>query len=188
MFSRDEILRKLLGCFEVFLFMPRGVDRFGSSRKQALKSFFIPILLLPLVMLVMVGLSPGYSWNLLIAIHLIRTVATIALGLGAVYFLTAQFGRSECFYKFLNVSNWYSIPTVILTFPIITAFMFGYDMSLMESYAVFITILGVVYMAFMVRYVFRLPWEIGGFIAIVCLAIDQNLFGVALYVRDWVSI
>ncbi len=188
MFSRDEMLRKLLGCFEVFLFMPRGVDRFEGTREQAIKSFVVPIVLLPFTMIVMVALSSGYSWNLLIAVHFVRIVITFALAIAAVYFLVKQFNRGEYFYKFLNVSNWFNVPAVALTLPIIGALMMGYDMSVMESYAVFVTILGVVYMAFMVSYVFRLPWEIGGFVAIVCLAIDQNLFGVALYVRDWVSI
>ena len=188
MFSKDEIFRKLLGCFEVLLFMPRGVNRFEGSKEQAIKSFIVPIVLLPLMLIVMVALSPGYSWNLLIVIHLVRTVVTIALGLMAVYFLTVQFKRSEYFYKFLNVSNWFNVSNVALTFPIIGALLLGYDMTIMESYAIFVTILSVVYMAFMVSHVFRLPWELGSFIAIVCLAIDQNIFGVALYVRDWVSI
>lgn len=188
MFSRDEIVQKLLGCFEIFLFMPRGIDRFESTKSQAIKSFLIPIILLPFTMIVMIALSSGYSWNLLISVHSVRVVVSLALALGAIYFLVLQFNRVEFFYKFLNAFNWFNIPAVALTFPIIGALLLGYDTSIMESYAIFLTLLGVVYTAFIVSYAFRLPWELGGFIAILCLAIDQNMFSLALYVRDWVSI
>ncbi|MGH1455980.1 MAG: hypothetical protein ACRBDI_04300 [Alphaproteobacteria bacterium] len=188
MFSREAIIRKLLGCFEVFLLMPVGIKRFEGSRAEAIKSFVIPIVLLPFIMIVLVAMSPGYSVNLLVLIHLIRIIVTVILGLAAVYFLAMQFGKVEYFYKFLNVSNWYNIPSVIFLSPIIFAFMMGYDMGAMESYAVFLTLIGVLYSSFVITHVFKLPWELGGFIAIVCLAIDQNVFGFALYIRDWVSI
>lgn len=188
MFSREEILRKLFGCFEILLFMPRGIERFGPGKSAAVKSFLVPVYLLPFVFVSIIALSDGYSINLLVSIHSVRIIATLILGLLAIYFLALQFRREEFFYKFLNVSNWFNVPLAVFTLPILAAYILGYNMHNLESYAVFITILGFVYTAFIISHAFRLPWELGGFMSIVILAIDQNLFSIALYIRDWASI
>ena len=52
MISKEEIKRNLLGALEVALFMPDARKRFGSSNEEALRSFFVPVILFPLNMLV----------------------------------------------------------------------------------------------------------------------------------------
>tara|TARA_R110002072_G_scaffold71113_3_gene170915 strand:- start:41 stop:610 length:570 start_codon:yes stop_codon:yes gene_type:complete len=188
MFTKQEWKQNLLGCLEIFLFMPNGVERFSNTRGDAIKSFIIPLALLPIVMAVMVAMSAGFSITTLLSLHLIRMIVTIALFLSVVYFLSKQFERNQYFHRFLIVSNWSNIPGMIMTLPILAALIFGYDMAELESYAIFITIVGYVYSAFIITHCFRLPWEMGGFIAIVGLAIDQNLLDLTVYVRDMVAV
>ena len=56
MFSKEEIKRDLLGCFEIFLFMPKGIERFEADKERMIRSFIIPFALLPFVLMVVVGL------------------------------------------------------------------------------------------------------------------------------------
>ena len=184
LFTKAEWKLNLIGCMEILLFMPVGVDRFNSSRSAAVRSFLVPIALLPILLAVMVAMSEGFPLAILISLHMIRIILSAALFFVVVYFLSKQFERQEHFYKFVNVVNWSNIPGVLLTLPILVALLMGYDVTALESYAVFITIVGYVYSAFILTHCFRFPWEMGGFIAIVGLAIDQNLLDVTVYIRD----
>lgn len=188
MFTKQEWKQNLVGCMEILLFMPAGVNRFQSSRRAAIKSFIIPVALLPILISVMVAMSAGFSPAFLVPLHLVRIIVAVIFFFSVVYFLSKQFERQEHFYKFVNVVNWSNIPGVLLTLPILGALVMGYDMVALESYAVFITIVGYIYSAFILTHCFRFPWEMGGFIAIVGLAIDQNLLDVTVYIRDLIAV
>jgi len=187
MFSKREIKSNLLGCLELTLFMRRGVVRFESSRVAAIKSFLITLLVLPPTLAVMVALSEGYAASLLVTLHAIRIVLSMVLFLGAVYFITKQYDRQSYFYKFINIFNWMNIPGIILCLPILSIIITGASIEAFESYAVFITLLGYVYGAFIITHTFRIPWEMGGFIAIISLAIDQNALELTTHIRDMLS-
>ncbi len=184
MFTKSEWKLNLVGCMEILLFMPIGVERFGSSLNDAVRSFIVPILLLPILLSVMVAMSDGFPLSILLSLHMIRVVLAAVIFFTVVYFLSKQFERQEHFYKFVNVVNWSNILGVTMTLPILVALVMGYDIAALESYAVFITIVGYIYSAFILTHCFRFPWEMGGFIAIVGLAIDQNLLDVTVYIRD----
>ena len=188
MFTKEEWKQNLIGCMEITLFMPVGVERFRSSRSAAIKSFIIPVVLLPVLIAVMVAMSAGFSVGVVVSLHLVRVIFAAALFFTVVYFLSKQFERQEHFLKFVIVANWLNIPGVLMTLPILGALIMGADITAFESYAVFITIVGYVYSAFILTYCFRFPWEMGGFIAIVGLAIDQNLLDVTVYIRDIIAV
>ncbi len=186
MFKKEEIKNNLMGCLEVFLFMKQGVGRFSDSRVDALKSFLIPFALLPVTLTIIMAL-PDESvgpFELILPLHIVRIILAIVLFLTAVYFLAKQLGREEHFYKFLNVSNWCNIPGLILVLPFVYGIVSDQDMAAFEAYAVFVTLVGYVYGAFVLTHCFRIPWEMGGFIAIIGLAIDENLFTVMHMIRD----
>lgn len=187
MFTKEEWKKNLLGCFEIVLFMPAGVQRFSKDRQDAIRSFLIPLIILPFTLMLFVLMSSGFSWSFILSLHFVRMVLTLLLFITAVYFLTKQFGRDRYFYQFLSAINWFNIPSLLLTLPILWGLMQGIEMSYFESYAVFVTLLGYVFSAFIITHAFRIPWEMGGFIAIVGLAIDQNLLDLALYVRDTIG-
>ena len=184
MFSKDEVRHNLLGCFEIFLFMPRGIDRFEVSRGKMIRSFAIPFGLLPFVLWVVVGLFPEFPASLIAVLTVLRTVLAAALFFTAVYFLTRQLDRHEHFYRFLIVSNWTNINGIVLALPIIAGLVMGVDPEGFEVYAVFTEMIGYIYAAFILTHCFRVPWEMGGFLAVVSLAINENLWDVTDYIRD----
>jgi hypothetical protein len=51
MFTKTEIKRNLVGGLEVALFMPTAKRWFGDGVEEAVRSFTIPILLLPVSLL-----------------------------------------------------------------------------------------------------------------------------------------
>lgn len=177
MFSKAEVKSNLIGCAEIFLFMRSGLERFVVSPSAAIKSFIIPLLLMPLVLYVPIAMAEESGFqSALIFMHIVRIVLSLGLYLLAVYYLAKQYHREGHFYKFLVIFNWMNIPGLVYLLPIAVGLLAGYPVEMFETYAVFVTLTGYVYLAFVLTHCFRLPWEMGGFIAIVGLAIDDNLF------------
>ena len=188
MVTQQEFKQNLLGCFEIFLFMPKGLGRFDVTPEKAIKSFFIPLALMPFILAIIVGLSEDFSPSLVISLNVLRMAFSFLLFLSAVYFLTKQFDRQQHFYRFLMVSNWLNINGLVLVSPILIGIAMGVPSGDFEVYAVFIEIVSYVYSAFVITHCFRLPWEMGGFIAIVGMAINQNMFDLSNYARDMLAV
>ncbi len=188
MFTAQELKQNLLGCFEIFLFMPKGLERFDVTPEKAIKSFFIPLALLPFILIIIVGMSAEFSLSLVISLNVLRMAFSVLLFLWAVFFLTKKFDRQAHFYKFLMISNWLSINSLLLVSPILIGLFMGTHSNSFEVYALFGELVGYVYSAFVITYCFRLPWEMGGFIAIVGMAINQNLFDLSNYARDMLAV
>jgi len=184
MISKEEVKRNLLGCFEIFLFMPRGLSRFEADSGRMLRSFIIPLVMMPFILVIVVGMFPEFPASLIASLTVLRTVLAAALFFGAVFFMARQLDRQEHFYRFLIVANWTNINGIIFVLPILIGLFLGRDASTFEAYAVFSELVGYVYGAFILTYCFRIPWEIGGFLAVISLAINQNLWEVTDYLRD----
>lgn len=180
MLKKQELKENLLGCFEIILLMRSGIDRFKcTSRENAIKSFIIPVIFLPLVLTVLVVTSAeGYSIPFILSVHLIRIVAGLTIGLSIIYFVSKQYERHEHFYKFLVIVNWFSLFDIILVSPVLFYIFSGADATEIEAYAVFITLLGYIYSAFIITHCFRMPWQMGGFVAIIGMAIDESMWDI----------
>lgn len=185
MFSKKEILSSLLGCFEVFLFMGQSIERFSDTRGGAIRSFAVPLILLPFSLSILVLKPSEYPAELIVSIHGIRFLISLTLTLTAVYFISKGLGRHERFYAFVSASNWISVISFVLLLPCI-AFLVQHpgEWEPMRSYAIFITIYSYVLLAYVAKLALRLNWYLGGFIAIVCLGIDQTLLDIANIIRD----
>ena len=188
MFSREELKQNLIGCFEIALFMPNGFERYDSSYSTAVRSFFVSVLLLPLVLWIWVLRSEVEPAAAVVLVHLVRMVMTAVIYLGLVYLLSRQYGRQEHFFKFVTVCNWCEVFGTLLALPVLIALLTGSDMEAWKNYAIFIQLLSYVYTAFIATRVFKLPWEMGGFVAIISLAVMQNLLDFGLYVQDLVTV
>lgn len=175
MFSKNEVKANLIGCFEIFLFMRKGLERFIVSPPAAVKSFLIPIAFMPVVLFITLLHGGAGVYAMWASVHVFRTVLAVGLYLLAVYFIAKQYHREQHFYKFILIFNWMNVIGIVFLLPVLGGVMAGYEMSVFRSYLVFTTLAGYVYLAFVLTHCFRLPWEMGGFVAIVGLAIDDNL-------------
>lgn len=186
MFSRQEFRNNLLGCFEICLFMARGTQRFSGERQDALRSFAVPAFFVPIVLIVFALQSTGYPVALLLPIHALRIVATLGLFLGVVYVISRETKRTEHFFQFVTATNWLNIPVGLMILPVAGFLATGtYTMEQMESWAVFVEIAGAVLVAFAATHIFRIPWELGGFIGVLGLLIDDAGLKTASVLRDF---
>ncbi len=178
MFTKQEIKQNLAGCLEVIIFMRKGIERFQStSRKDAIKSFLIPLILSPLAFVALVMTTKeGHTIPFIISVHFFRILIGAGIYLTIVYFLSKQLERQEHFWRFLVITNWISLFDIIFVSPILFYIFTGGDVMDVEVYAVFMTLLGYVYLAFIITHTFRIPWEMGGFVAIVGLAVDETMW------------
>lgn len=185
MFSKQEVKSNLIGCAEIFLFMRSGLERFVVSPGAAIKSFIIPVFLMPLSLYVAIVMSETCMLpSVLVLLHVVRMVASLGLYLLAVYFIAKQYHREGHFYRFLVIFNWMNIVGLVYLLPIAVGLLAGYPINIFENYAIFITLTSYVYLAFVLTHCFRLPWEMGGFIAIVGLAIDDNLLKIVEAIQN----
>ncbi len=183
MFTKEEIKENLVGCFEVLLFMKSGIDRFKNiARKDAIKSFAVPVVMLPIVMAVQVMTSKeGYTIPYIITVHFIRMFASFGLYLGLVYYISKLLEKQQYFSNFVVVANWWNIIGLIMVLPIVFYVFQGFDVTGIENYAIFISVMGYVYMGFILTHTLRIPWEMGGFIAISGLAVDETIWDIIIY-------
>jgi len=180
MFKRGEISQNLLGCLETALFMRGGSERFCSSRKAMMKSFIIPIVLLPLTLITVLSAHPegalsASSMKALILIYSLRLFIYLGVFLTIVYTMARTMDKLEEFHRFATANNWLTIPAAVLITPLVMAFMNGYyEWAEIYPLMVFITLYSYAYTAFMVAHVMRLPMELAGFVAIAGMAIHQT--------------
>ncbi|MGB4056488.1 MAG: hypothetical protein WBK77_00180 [Alphaproteobacteria bacterium] len=202
MFSKKEILSNLLGCFEIMIFMPRGVERFSSRREDAIKSFIWPAIFSPVALFAFSFHSTGFSLPLLMLLHGGRMLLETFLFLGVVYLFCRHCNRQENFYQVVTAGNWLEIPFFILVLPIVVSLVFsgsglelgdGWTTShyqivgFFATYSVFITLAGYVYTAFILTHILRLPWELCGAVAIFGLGIDETLMDATVMLRDYLA-
>ncbi len=188
MFAKGEIKRNLLGCLEIALLMRRGRDRFGDSYDEAIRSFIIPILVSPVVLLIIM-LYPApeisaVSRSALALLYALRMFAVTALFLGAVWWIVGELDRREYFLKFVTASNWLSIPATVMILPSLYLTFGGYY-TWDELYPFTCIAVGYSYFftAFMAAYVLRIPLELAGFITFIGYMVNTQ----TLNIMHWIG-
>ncbi len=190
MAGKSSIKHNLLGCLETALFMPGGAERFCASRSSMLKSFLIPLLVLPLSLITVIAAHPDpelppTAAKILIAVYSLRTVIYLSAFLGFVYVMAKTMDRLESFYRFVTANNWLALPAAVLMIPLVLLFVTGaYGWSEIYPLMVLVTLYSYAYTAFMASYVLRIPMELACFIAIAGMAINQT----SLDVMKWLAV
>ena len=188
-FTKEEVKRNLLGSLEVALFMPEARSRFGTGAEEAIRSFLIPTLLLPITLLLVYTFpKPGLadaSANAIAILYSLRMVLTWGLFLGSVYWLAKNVNRREYFCQFVIAVNWLAIPATLAYVPAILLLASGaYSWQELYPFTVSLTLYGYAFTAFMAAYVLRVPWELAGFIAVIGLIVDDYTSDLISFVSD----
>lgn len=188
-FTKEEVKRDLLGSLEVALFMPEARGRFGTGAEEAIRSFLIPTLLLPVSLLLVYAFpKPELAdapASVIAILYSLRMVLTWALFLGAIYWLTRNVNRREYFCQFVIAINWLAIPATLAYLPTILLLMSGaYSWQELYPFTVSLTVYTYAFTAFMAAYVLRLPWELAGFIAVISLMVDNYTSDLISFVSD----
>ncbi len=183
MINTHEIRQNLLACLETAIFMRGGEKRFSAGRDSMIKSFAIPIILLPLTLMVVFFAHPdgalsATSMQILALVYSLRLFVYLAAFLALVYGMAKTMDKLDAFYRFATANNWLCIPAAVVMVPLLCAYMTGaYEWSEVYPLMVFVTLYSYAYTAFMATYVLRIPLELACFIAIAGMAIHQTSLG-----------
>lgn len=187
--SVKNVSIKLLGCLEAALFMPETARRFGSSYDEMIRSFYIPVIAFPLTLMA-VYLYPRpevatHSHVIVSMLYSLRFAFSLGIFLGFVYFIARKIERTEHFYQFVTANNWLTIPSAIISVPILILLTDGGTDAVREAYAlsVIIVVYTYAYTAFAAACILRIPIELAGFIAITGLIINNSTHDIL----NWVS-
>ena len=187
-FPKGEIKRGLLGCLEIALLMRQGRNRFGNSQQEAIRSFIVPILLSPLVLLaIMLYPAPEISQvsrDTLSLMYALRMAAVTALFLGAVWWIVREIDRREYFLQFVIAMNWLSVPATVLILPCLYLIFSGHY-TWAELYPFTCVLMGYSYLftAFMASCVLRIPLELAGFITFISYAVNTH----TMEIMNWIG-
>ena len=190
MFKQGEIRQNLLGCLETALFMRSGAQRFCPSRNSMIKSFMVPLILLPLTLVTVLSAHPdealsASSMKVLAIIYSLRLFVYLGLFLAFVYAMARTMDKLDAFYRFATANNWLTLPAAFLLAPLVLMFINGhYEWTDIYPLMVFITLYSYAYTAFMVTHVMRIPMELACFIAICGMAIHQT----SLDILKWAAV
>lgn len=175
-----DISIKLLGCLEAALFMPETARRFGSSYDEMIRSFYIPVIAFPLTLLA-VYLYPrpeiaNHSDAIISMLYSLRFAFSLGIFLGFVYFIAAKIERTEHFYQFVTANNWLTIPSTIISIPILMLLTQGDTHAVQEAQVLSLILVfyTYAYTAFTAACILRIPLELAGFIAITGLLINNS--------------
>lgn len=187
----DEIKRNLLGGLEIAIFMPVARTRFGDSREEAIRSFLVPVLLLPLTLLA-VHLSPkaamaDQSAYMVSLLYILRTVLMWGAFFGTVYLIAREVDRKKYFYQFVIASNWLTVPASVAFLPITWMLVSGaYTWAELYPFMICMLLYTYAFTAFMSAYILRIPWELAGFIMLIAITINSYTHDFVYWVSSYI--
>ena len=153
----------LRGCYEIPLFMARGVGRFENSKAAFLQSLLIPLALIPLQIPIAM-LDPALAKfplpSLLILLSY-RVIVGTAFFLGCVWLLCWPLERRDFFFRFAASYNWLGISAYILLLPYAILVGAGaFSLEQMGSYLLFFIGFVCTFIGFMAKVALNTNWGI----------------------------
>jgi hypothetical protein len=151
----------LRGCYEIPLFMARGVERFENSKAAFLQSLLVPLFLIPLQIPVAV-LDPAlakFPLSSLLILLSYRIIVATAFFLGGVWLLCWPMERRDCFFRFAASYNWLGISAYILLLPYTILIGAGaFSLEQMGSYLLFFIGFTCTFIGFAAKIGLRTNW------------------------------
>ncbi|MBX2834688.1 MAG: hypothetical protein KTR28_06925 [Micavibrio sp.] len=181
MFNKKEITSGILGSLEVALFMPKAIKRFKGNTASMIKSFAIPVALLPLTLAAVFYVSPNAAdfnseTNLVLTgIYSLRLFIYLAAFFAFGSLIAKAMDKTEEFKSFVIANNWLSIPMAALMIaPIMLTASGAFPWENSYSLIVMITLYSFACTAFLATYIMRIPYEMAAFMAITGMLIQHN--------------
>lgn len=190
MWERKELKTNLLGTLEMALLMPQGVKRFNNDMSAMFRSFWLIPIVMPFTLYAIhlmqpnveqiASLSYGFVAVMFTFKILVVTVLTLLLGYG----FAKHYERMEHFCLTVTALNWSGLINTLLFLPAVVMVGSGaYAWDDIYAYLVFLSLYGYLITGFIMTYSFRIPWELGGCLAICFMAINQT----SLDIMYWIA-
>jgi hypothetical protein len=179
MFTKEEVKRNALGCFETALFMPSGAKRFGNTYDEAVRSFLIPAFLFPLTILAVYFYPTpdlaGIPKNTLAFLFSMRMFLSWIMFFGLIHWILRRVDHMDYFYRFVIATNWLALPATIVFMPVVALLFSGaYSWEEIHAFTMFIVFYSYAFTAYMAVYALIIPWEMAAFITVIAMMIDDK--------------
>lgn len=185
MFKYKEVKENIKGVLELFLFMSRGLDRFKDDKTSAIKSFIVPLFLMPTFLILAYYEGGHTSIVSLLILHISQIIVATAIFLSAIYFFAKHYKRMEHFYKFITVTNWMSFAVILFMIPVTYGLLSGImTWEQVEPFCSVIVLIFCAINAFIITYLFKIPFELGVFLAIFNLMVGQETLSLTYLIKD----
>lgn len=166
----QSIKEALKGAGEIFIFLPKAIDRFSGAKHDAMKSFVIPAIFYPFILLGFVIRNSIGDWPSLVT-HAIVSWSGLFIFFGVIWLAVKDSERRDRFWLFVNAFNWRTVISMVL----FAIGVYGYNVvgGAFEQYWIFYLFVNMLYVGFVVTHALRLPWALGAFAATVNLFISD---------------
>ncbi len=180
-FSKTEIKTNLLATLEMALLMPQGPARFTNDISAMFRSFWLMIVVMPFTYYAISLLQPAtpqiaeLSYILVAFMFTMKILVATVLTLLLSYGFAKQYERMDHFCTAITALNWSGLINTLLFLPAVLMVGSGaYIWDDIYGYLVFLMLYGYVITGFILTYTMRIPWELGGFLAVCFMAINQT--------------
>lgn len=171
--------KSIIACLESALLMPQGARKFPVSVRAYGLSLLIPFIVLPLTAVTFIAAHPEtlslQAQLFLSLVYLLRTIVYLGAFAGFAYILSKSLEKESQFYRLLIAHNALLLPAALLMLPLSLGFLSGHYVW-DEVFPLMVCITG--YFTFCLGYasvkILDIPAELGAFIAIAALAINQT--------------
>lgn len=194
-----SIRRYLRGAIELCVFMPSGAAFFTNSKKAAIASFLVPVLLAPLTVLALVLTHddtfktmqelPDYtnlSLGFVICLHLFFSLLSSILFLVILYVTARYAEKTENFWKIVCAGNWIAIPIAVIGIGVLMMVWSGTQEWLGIYFLMTLVIVyGYAVKAFTIAYVMNIPWELAGMLTVFALFLNESAHKTINVIGSW---
>jgi len=175
---------KLKGAFDLLFLFGQGIHAFSGTKRDAIRSFAIPVVLFPVTLFFSVfyppkGMEEGYSNSQILMTVSLHAVISFVFSLAAIFLLARSFKKSDKFWLFLEAINWIGLAFFLITLPLVNAAVFNWiPREEMDRIFVITQCFFYVVTACVIFRAFQLNWQLSGFMAIVILFVDQTMWDI----------
>lgn len=180
-----------LGAMEVNLFMRQGLARFPQDAHTMAWSFLVPLALMPITALALYATQDqrpelsGISVAYMMALFLGKGAANTIIGLLVLYVFAKAYNRLERVCHVITLGNWAGLWPSLIFFPAVLALLSGWcSWEQLYPVSVVFSLYAYVLSAYILTRGLFIPWEMGGFLAIIGMAINETGFDVLYWLAS----
>lgn len=180
-FSKGEIKTNLLATLEMALLMPQGPARFTNNLGAMFRSFWVMVAVMPFTYYAISLMQPAtpqiaeLSYILVAFMFTMKILVATVLTIMISYGFAKHYERLDRFCAAITALNWSGLINTLLFLPAVLMVGSGaYIWDDIYGYLVFLMLYGYIITGFVLTYTMRIPWELGGFLAICFMAVNQT--------------
>lgn len=177
-----DVKARLRGSFDLLLLFGRGISAFSGTRQDALRSFLIPVFLLPISMACSVLYPPrgmdatDYTTMDVIVFVLVQNILSYTGAILVMWMIGYIFDRRSTLWLFWEALNWTSLLQMAAVLPFYALAVTGWlPRDQTDKIFIAIGIYFYVVVACIANRALKLNWQLAGAVACFFGVVDQEV-------------